>query len=412
MLLLSLPAPERIHSERLKRSYGTKTPLASAGGPVLDRGGGAGLFQPGDDRIGHLGSAYRGGIVALRLHVVGDVTPLPDGLRDGPPAHVCGVGLAQVAQYHRPGQHHRHRVDLVGARVFRGTAVRRLEERDLIPQVGAGGQAEPAHQAGRQVGQDVAVEVGHDDHVVFLRVLHQLHRHVVDDAVIELDVRVLFGDLLRHLQEEAVGELHDVGLVHSGHLSPSMAAGVIEGKVDDARARCHRNGFDAEPRVEPDRLAGGGADLLDHLLGFRFALLELDPGIDVLGVLAHDDQVDVVVAGANTWVALAGADERVEVELLAQRDVHRSDPLPDRSRQRPFDCDFVAPDRLQHVLGHRRAVLVHYGQACVLHVPIELDAGRFQDTAGGFADFRTDPIAWDQGHTVRRQNTTIVAAAH
>ena len=191
-----------------------------------------------------------------------------------------------------------------------------------------------------------------------------------------------------------------------------MAAGVIEGKVHDPRARCHRDGFDAEPRVGPDRLAGRGADLLDHLLGFWLALLELDPGIDVLGVLAHDDQVDVVVAGANTWVALAGADERVEVELLAQRDVHRSDSLPDRSRQRPLDRDLVAPDRLEYVLRHRRAVLLHHAQARVLHVPIELDAGRFQDAPGGFADFRTDPIAWDQGHTVRRQNRSMVAAAH
>ena len=45
-------------------------------------------------------------------------------------------------------------------------------------------------------------------------------------------------------------------------------------------------------------------DQLGRVLG---ALLELDPGVEVLGVLAHDDEVDVVVAGAHARVALARA---------------------------------------------------------------------------------------------------------
>src|SRR6202022_4126952 len=125
---------------------------------------------------------------------------------------------------------------------------------------------------------------------------------------------------------------------------PSVGAGVIERKVDDSCAGGHGDWFDAEPGVGPDRLAGGGTDLLDHSLGFRLALLELDAGVDVLRVLAHDDEVDVVVAGAHAGIAFAGPDEGVEIELLAQRDVDRSDSLPDRRRQRSFDGDLVPPD--------------------------------------------------------------------
>ncbi len=57
--------------------------------------------------------------------------------------------------------------------------------------VGAGGHAQAADQPGAQVAEDVAVEVGQHEHVVQLGLLHQLHAHVVDDAVLELDVGVL-----------------------------------------------------------------------------------------------------------------------------------------------------------------------------------------------------------------------------
>ena len=45
-----------------------------------------------------------------------------------------------------------------------------------------------------------------------------LHGGVVDDHLLELDGRVELGDLLARPQEEAVAQLHDVRLVHRGHL--------------------------------------------------------------------------------------------------------------------------------------------------------------------------------------------------
>ncbi|RUP52115.1 hypothetical protein BC936DRAFT_141011 [Jimgerdemannia flammicorona] len=38
----------------------------------------------------------------------------------------------------------------------------------------------------------------------------------IQQDVIELDARELFGDLLAGVEEQAVGKLHDVGLVHGG----------------------------------------------------------------------------------------------------------------------------------------------------------------------------------------------------
>ena len=56
-----------------------------------------------------------------------------------------------------------------------------------VADVGAGRDAQAADEARAQVADDVAVQVRQDQHVVQLRLLDELHAHVVDDAVLELD---------------------------------------------------------------------------------------------------------------------------------------------------------------------------------------------------------------------------------
>lgn len=98
----------------------------------------------------------------------------------------------------------------------------------------------PADQRSTNVRDDGAVQVGHDHHVKLARFGHELHRtetsallrpnlehhadhpdvRVIDDHVIELNSRrlVLLRDLAESVQEQAVTELHDVGLVHACNL--------------------------------------------------------------------------------------------------------------------------------------------------------------------------------------------------
>ena len=71
-------------------------------------------------------------------------------------------------------------------------------------------------------------------------------------------------------------------------------------------------------RMMPAPSVGGE---LDELARASRALLELDAGVEVLGVLAHDHQVDVVVARTGARDRERRAQARVEVELLADRDV-------------------------------------------------------------------------------------------
>jgi hypothetical protein len=87
---------------------------------------------------------------------------------------------------------------------------------------------------GGEVGDDVAVEVRQHEHVVLLRSGHQLIAQVVDDAVLELDLRVPSGDLASDFEKQSVRELHDVGLVDRCHLVAVVVLGVLEGRLDDA----------------------------------------------------------------------------------------------------------------------------------------------------------------------------------
>jgi hypothetical protein len=55
------------------------------------------------------------------------------------------------------------------------------------PMLARGREAEPAHEARREVADDVALQVGQHDHPVLLRAEHEVHAQRVDDDVRDLD---------------------------------------------------------------------------------------------------------------------------------------------------------------------------------------------------------------------------------
>jgi hypothetical protein len=74
------------------------------------------------------------------------------------------------------------------------------------------------------------------------------------------------------------------------------------------------------------------------------ASLELDALVQVLGVLAHDYQIDV---GEPRWHTGEGAtrpDTRKEVEFLPEGDVDRTEARSDRGRHGPLECNAGARD--------------------------------------------------------------------
>ena len=123
--------------------------------------------------------------------------------------------------------------------------------------VRAGRDAEPADEAGSEVGDDVAVEVRQHEHVELLRPLHESHAERVDEVLARLDVGVFGCDLAEDVEEQPVRVLHDVRLRDAVDGPPAVIARVLEGVADDP-------------------LGGLGADRLDRDACLRRDLARLE----------------------------------------------------------------------------------------------------------------------------------------
>src|SRR6185437_2998120 len=136
-----------------------------------------------------------------------------------------------------------------------------------------------------------------------------------------------------------------------------------------------------------DVLAEDGAlglgDELTQLLGLLVADLVLDAGVEVLVVLANDHDVGFREAGAHALVGLAGAQARVEVELLAQGDVDGAETGANGSGDGTLDGEAALLDRIEHAVGQRSALRLVYVGAGILEVPLELHARALEHTPGG-----------------------------
>ena len=237
-----------------------------------------------------------------------------------------------------------------------GPAVRKARRR---------GEAEPAGQRGGLVGEDVAEHVLGQQHVELLRIADQLHRRVVDEHVLELDVRIVARDVGDHCSPE-LGRGEHVRLVHGRHL--------------------------AAPRAR--ELEGPQGDPLD--LG-RVVLAGVEDGpvrkgppapvVEAADELADDEDVDPV--------RQRGAQVRVHVQRAAELDepLLRPDLLPVELRR----ADRAEEDRvggtrsLERALRQRRPMLADRGAA--ERQRLELERERRQHALGARHHLGADPVA-------------------
>ena len=155
-----------------------------------------------------------------------------------------------VPEQHRRREDHRERVgDPLAGDVGR-RAVDGLEDAGSVcARAGARQQPDRAGEHRRLVAEDVAEHVLGEDHVEVARGGDELHRGVVDEQVLELDVRELLAvDAHDDLAPQPAG-LEHVGLVDAGD---PRACGLERGARDpldlvrgvraDVGARCRRCG--------------------------------------------------------------------------------------------------------------------------------------------------------------------------
>jgi len=212
------------------------------------------------------------------------------------------VVKTEMSEHHATGEDESSRVGLIlTLDVETNVSAAGLEYCDFAAHVAARDDTRAADKTGADVGEDAAVEVGHDHDVELLRAGDTLHAGVVDDHVVGLDGGVLLANLLDGVAEEAVGELHNVGLVDAGHLAPVVGKREGEREFGDALGLCA--GDDLE----------GLDDAADGLV--------LEAGVLALGVLTNDAQVDVLVTGLVAGDVLDEDDRGVDVKLLSQGDI-------------------------------------------------------------------------------------------
>ena len=128
------------------------------------------------------------------------------------------IPLADVIEHQQRREQQRRRIGQVLIGDVGRAAVHRLEHRRRrVPRFAPGTTPSPPTRPGAEIRHDVAVEVGQQQHVELLGVHHQVHARRVDDPLVVGDV----GELARHfaaaVEEQAVAELHDVGLVDRRH---------------------------------------------------------------------------------------------------------------------------------------------------------------------------------------------------
>ena len=142
---------------------------------------------------------------------------------------------------------------------------------------------------------------------------------VIDQDVLRFDRRVLWRELLERVLQQALGELHDVRLGRAVNALAFLGDGEREGKLDDLLTTLAR----------------------DDLEAFRHAgsLHVLDSGVEILDVLADDDDVEVAPRESSldpgklanrTYVA-------VRLEECAKRDVCASISVADWGFEGTFE---------------------------------------------------------------------------
>lgn len=161
----------------------------------------------------------------------------------------------------------------------------------------------------------------------------------------------------------------------SAHLLAANVASVLEGVAEDA-------------------LRGLAGDELDALHNAVHNDV-LDAGVLALGVLTDEHGVDIVVGGLVALDAAARAHVGEEVEGAAERQVERDVTLADGGGERALECDQVAGDAVDGLVGDDCLAVLDAG-GNVDGLPLDGHVGGAVDVLDGLCDFRTDAVTLDE----------------
>lgn len=256
-----------------------------------------------------------------------------------------------------------------------------LEHGVLATNVASGNDTGTSDETSSDVGNNVTVQVGHDHNVELLGLGDKLHGGVVDNHVVELDARagILLGDLTAGVEEETIGQLHDVGLVDAGDLLAAVAESKVKGEARNA-------------------LRLGAGDDLEGLDNTGVGLV-LEARVLTLGVLTDDGKVNSLVAGGVARDVFAEDQGGVHVQILANGDVEgRVAGGGGGSVEDSLKTDLVASEGLDRLL--EGGVISSGVSRDVKLLPVNGDVGGLEDGLDGRGSLLTNTVSGNQGDGV------------
>ncbi len=190
----------------------------------------------------------------------------------------------------------------------------RLEVAAVVADVAAGGEAEAAHDARAEVGEDVTEHVLGDQHPEALGPADHPQGDRVDVEDLGLDLRVLARDQFQALAQVVAAVAQHVRLVDQGEPVVAVRAGVLEAV---AQQPVHAEpGLQAQCDAGRTRAGGLGVGVAaDHVPERVVQAVDVVTGVQPLGVLADHREVEATVDEVDDR-----ADVGVQAQPLAQLD--------------------------------------------------------------------------------------------
>lgn len=206
------------------------------------------------------------------------------------------LGQTHMLEHHDGAKEESSRVGKALASNVRSRSVDSLEDRALIADVPRRSETKTPDQASAHVGQDVAIQVGHDKNLVVVGggVGDDLEARVVQQLSIKLDIRELLGDISGNVEEETIGHLHNGSLVHNTDLLLIDRASILECEAEHSLRSLLCDELDA----------------LNHTIHNNV----LNARVFTLSVFTNQNSVDIVVGGlvASDGSARTNVGEEVE----------------------------------------------------------------------------------------------------
>ena len=125
----------------------------------------------------------------------------------------------------------------------------------------------------------------------------QLHRHIIYDLVICLNIRVFLADIIEDIAEHSICHFHDICLMNAGHFLTVMAYCIVESSADDTLTASSGNDLNRMNRI-----------LIDHLF---YACIQ------ILCVFTEDNDIYIFKCSFYGRVCLCRTDICVKIIFLS-----------------------------------------------------------------------------------------------